>query len=60
LQVDLGTLDFHHYLPIFFDGIREKQEPHRFLAVQVLIPDCVRAASGAHTRDHPGNIPATE
>jgi len=33
-QVDLNTVDFHHYLPIFFDGIREKQEPHRFLAVQ--------------------------
>ena len=34
-QVDLDTVDFHHYLPIFFDGIREKQELHRFLAVQV-------------------------
>lgn len=33
-QVDLETVDFHHLLPIFMDGIREVQEPHRFLAVQ--------------------------
>jgi len=24
----------HHYLPIFFDGLREKEDPYRFLAVQ--------------------------
>lgn len=24
-QVELDKLDYHHYLPIFFDGIREKQ-----------------------------------
>jgi len=23
--VELDKLDYHHYLPIFFDGIREKQ-----------------------------------
>ena len=34
-QVDLEKLDYHHYLPIFFDGLREKEEPYRFLAVQV-------------------------
>lgn len=33
-DVDLTQLDYHHYLPIFFEGIREKQEPYRFLAVQ--------------------------
>lgn len=27
-------LDYHHYLPIFFDGIREQQEPYKFLARQ--------------------------
>lgn len=27
-------LDYHHYLPIFFEGIREKQDPYRFLSVQ--------------------------
>jgi hypothetical protein len=27
-------LDYHHYLPIFFEGIREKIDPYRFLAVQ--------------------------
>ncbi|KAK9843659.1 hypothetical protein WJX81_001353 [Elliptochloris bilobata] len=33
-KVDLAKLDYHHYLPMFFDGIRETQEPYRFLAVQ--------------------------
>jgi len=27
-------LDYHHYLPIFFEGIREKADPYRFLSVQ--------------------------
>jgi len=26
-------LDYHHYLPIFLDGLREKIDPYRFLAV---------------------------
>jgi len=26
-------LDYHHYLPIFFDGLREKIDPYRSLAV---------------------------
>jgi len=34
-KVDPDKLDYHHYLPIFFDGIREKEEPFRFLAVKV-------------------------
>ena len=33
-KVDVIQLDYHHYLPIFFEGIREKQEPYRFLSVQ--------------------------
>jgi hypothetical protein len=33
-QVDLDKLDYHHYLPIFFDGIRETQDPYRFLAIK--------------------------
>ncbi len=33
-QVEIEKLDYHHYLPIFFDGIRETQEPYRFLAVK--------------------------
>jgi hypothetical protein len=32
-KVDVMQLDYHHYLPIFFEGIREKQEPYRFLSV---------------------------
>jgi hypothetical protein len=31
---DKEKLDLHHYLPIFFDGLREQEEPYRFLAVQ--------------------------
>ena len=33
-KVDLDKLDYHHYLPIFFDGIRETREPYRFLATE--------------------------
>merc|ERR1719446_600589 len=33
-MVEIEKLDYHHYLPIFFDGLREKEEPYRFLAVQ--------------------------
>lgn len=33
-KVDFENLDYHHYLPIFFDGIREQQEPYKFLARQ--------------------------
>jgi hypothetical protein len=27
-------LDYSYYLPIFVEGIREKEDPHRFLAIQ--------------------------
>lgn len=33
-KVEIEKLDYHHYLPIFFDGLREKEEPYRFLAVE--------------------------
>jgi hypothetical protein len=33
-KVEVDKLDYHHYLPIFFDGIREKEDPYRFLAVE--------------------------
>jgi len=33
-KVPEEKLDYHHYLPIFFDGLREKEDPYRFLAVQ--------------------------
>jgi hypothetical protein len=33
-KVDIEKLDYHHYLPIFFDGLREKEDPYRFMAVQ--------------------------
>merc|ERR1719408_299478 len=33
-KVDIEKLDFHHYLPIFIDGLREKEDPYRFLAVE--------------------------
>jgi hypothetical protein len=33
-KVDIEKLDYHHYLPLFFDGLREKEDPYRFMAVQ--------------------------
>lgn len=33
-KVEIDKLDFHHYLPLFFDGLREEEEPYRFIATQ--------------------------
>jgi len=33
-KVEITKLDFHHYLPIFFDGLREVEEPYKFLATE--------------------------
>ena len=43
-KVDVDKLDYHHYLPIFFDGVREKEEPYRFLAVKG-VEDMLRAGA---------------
>merc|ERR1712188_76239 len=32
-SVKPAELDYFHYLPIFFDGLREKLDPYRFLAI---------------------------
>ena len=31
-KVQIEKLDFHHYLPVFFDGLREVESPYDFLA----------------------------
>ena len=31
-KVDVDLLDYHHYLPIFFHGLREVEEPYKLLA----------------------------
>ena len=31
-KVQVERLDFYHYLPIFFHGLREVEEPYRFVA----------------------------
>jgi len=33
-KVEVTQLDYHHYLPVFFEGLREKHDPYRFLSVQ--------------------------
>ena len=33
-KVAIEKLDFHHYLPIFFDGLREIEMPYAFLSEQ--------------------------
>jgi len=44
-KVDIDKLNYHHYLPIFFDGLREKEEPYKFLALQGT-KDLLNAGSG--------------
>ncbi|XP_034749608.1 parkin coregulated gene protein homolog [Etheostoma cragini] len=33
-QVEIETLDYHHYLPLFFDGLRETVYPYEFFGRQ--------------------------
>jgi len=33
-KVDIAKIDYHYYLPLFMDGIREKEDPYRFIAIQ--------------------------
>lgn len=33
-QVEIEKLDYHHYLPLFFDGLCEMQFPYEFFARQ--------------------------
>ena len=44
-KVEIQKLDFHHYLPIFFDGLREQEQPYAFVAEQGVL-DMLEA--GAH------------
>lgn len=67
-KVDIQRLDFHHYLPVFFSGLREVEEPYRFVAeegvydllqhggeakVLPVIPQLILSIKEAlNTRDH--------
>ena len=42
-KVEIPKLDFHHYLPIFFDGLRERDSPYAFIAEQGVL-DMLEAA----------------
>ncbi len=42
-KVEIQKLDFHHYLPIFFDGLREVELPYAFIAEQGVL-DMLEAA----------------
>ncbi|XP_063721742.1 parkin coregulated gene protein homolog [Symsagittifera roscoffensis] len=33
-KVEIEKMDFHHYLPLFFDGLKERQFPYNFFARQ--------------------------
>jgi hypothetical protein len=33
-DVDFENFDYNIFLPVFFDGLREKMDPYRFLAIQ--------------------------
>jgi len=44
-KIEIDKLDFHHYLPLFFSGLREMEEPYKFLATQG-VKDMILASSG--------------
>lgn len=33
-KVDIDKLDYHHYLPLFFDGLCETKHPYNFFSKQ--------------------------
>lgn len=33
-KVDIKKLDYHHYLPMFFEGLCETENPYKFFAQQ--------------------------
>lgn len=33
-KVNVTDLDYHHFLPIFFEGLREKEEPYSSMALK--------------------------
>ncbi len=33
-KTKVSQLNYNHYLPLFFEGLREKQDPYRYIAVQ--------------------------
>ena len=33
-KIDINEIEYSHFLPLFFDGLREKEDPYRFIAVQ--------------------------
>ncbi|KAF5292884.1 hypothetical protein FQR65_LT11136 [Abscondita terminalis] len=35
-KVDIKKLDYHHYLPMFFEGLAESKEPYSFLSQQAI------------------------
>jgi len=41
-KVPVEKLDYHYYLPIFFDGLREKKEPYAFFARRGIL-DMIKA-----------------
>jgi len=36
-KVEVEKLDFHYYLPIFFDGLRDKEEPYFFFSRRAIL-----------------------
>lgn len=36
-QVEIEKLDYHHYLPMFFDGLCETVHPYKFFAQQGIL-----------------------
>ena len=33
-KIKPAQINYNHFLPLFFEGLREKQDPYRFIAVQ--------------------------
>jgi len=36
-KIEIEKLDYHHYLPLFFSGLREEEEPYNFMAREAIM-----------------------
>ncbi|EGR28669.1 hypothetical protein IMG5_170910 [Ichthyophthirius multifiliis] len=51
-KISPEQLDYHHYLPIFFDGLRERIDPYRFLAILGTNDLLQKGSTALNTRHH--------
>ena len=56
-QVEIEKLDYHHYLPLYFDGLCETEHPNDFFARQGVHDNLEHGGNKIHPDNTQLNIP---